>query len=111
MLHARSDASEDQANAEARKSARKGHHQTSRCRDESRQCQRQAWTEPGNQPVARNLQPAHGAIVEGPDHRQTRHKRGRTPTARQAVERKADPCSRRAEHAPYKLPIEPFSWF
>ena len=71
MLHARSDSGQDQAGAQARKSAWKGHHQISRCRDESRQRQRHPWTEPGNQPVARNLQAAHGAIIERPNRRET----------------------------------------
>jgi hypothetical protein len=63
MLHARSDPGEDQASAQAEKSGWKGHHQISRCRDEGRQRQRCARAEPGDQPVARDLQAAHRAVV------------------------------------------------
>jgi hypothetical protein len=87
VLHARSDAGDDQSNAEARKSAWKGHHQISRSRHESRQRQRHAWTEPGDQPVARNLQATHGAIIEGPNHRETgvRESELRLPDRQQSI--------------------------
>jgi hypothetical protein len=88
MLHARSDAGEDQSGAQARKSARESHHQISRCRNEGRQRQRRARTEPGDQPVARDLQAAHRAIVEGPNYCETgiRQAELRLPDRQQRIE-------------------------
>ena len=71
MLNARADAGEHQASAQPRKSKRQRHDQIARCRDQG--CQRQCgtWAQPGDQPAARDLQAAHRAVVERPNHRET----------------------------------------
>ena len=70
MLHARSDAREDQADAETRKSEGKGDDQISGGGDKGRQRQGDAGAELGREPVGGNLQAAHGPAVERPHQRQ-----------------------------------------